>query len=128
MARGLNPAARLQGDEPDMNRQSRRTIGQVSDFLRDRDGQRSLSGLVAGFMVVLVAYASLYPFEGWQWPKGVDWQSAWQLPWPRWRDRADEWFNFLGYVPVGLAVTVALLRAGMHPVAALALGLVIPSG
>lgn len=120
--------ARSHGDEPDMNRQSRRTFGQARDFLRDRDGQRSLSGLVAGFMVVLVAYASLYPFEGWQWPKGVDWQSAWQLPWPRWRDRADEWFNFLGYVPVGLAVTVALLRAGMHPVAALALGLVIPSG
>jgi len=78
-------------------------------------------------MLLLVAYASLYPFEGWQWPVGADWKSAWQLPWPRWRDRADEWLNLLGYAPVGLALTVALLRGGLPPVAALALGVAIPS-
>ena len=79
-------------------------------------------------MAVLVVYASLYPFEGWQWPIGVDWKSAWQLPWPRWRDRADERLNVLGYVPVGFVITVALLRRGWSPLPALLLGVLAPAG
>jgi len=108
-----------------MSSPTRRTRGHGRG-LREQGGQRSLSALVAGLMVLLVAYASLYPFEGWQWPLGADWKSAWQLPWPRWRDHADEWFNLLGYVPVGLAMTVAFLRSGLQPVAALALGVAMP--
>ena len=87
----------------------------------------SLSALVVGFMVVLVVYASLYPFEGWQWPAGADWKTAWQLPWPRWRDRADEWLNLMGYVPVGLVLTVAMLRRGWSPLGALLLGVLAPA-
>ncbi len=83
--------------------------------------------MAAGFMVLLVVYASLYPFEGWRWPSGVPWTSSWSLPWPRWRDRADEWLNVLGYVPVGLLVTVALLRRGLHPLWAVLLGLLGPA-
>jgi len=78
-------------------------------------------------MVLLVAYASLYPFEGWRWPAGADWATGWQLPWPQWRDRADEWLNLLGYVPVGLVVTVALLRSGLSPWLALVLGMALPA-
>ena len=104
-----------------MRPSGRRPFRAGPEFLRDLEGQRSLSALVCGFLVMLVVYASLYPFEGWQWPSGAEWKSAWQLPWPRWRDRADEWFNFLGYVPVGLAVTVALMRRGLRPIAAMAL-------
>lgn len=88
----------------------------------------SLSWLGAAFMVLLVAYASLYPFEGWRWPSGVDWSDWWHLPWPRWRDRADEWLNVLGYMPVGLVVTVAALRRGLHPVAAVLIGILGPAG
>ncbi len=105
----------------------RRTLSPSADFNRDGHGQRSLSVLVAAFMVMLVAYASLYPFEGWRWPTGVDWTSAWQLPWPRWRDRADEWLNLLGYVPVGMVVTVALQRRGLNPLLALVLGMALPA-
>lgn len=78
----------------------------------DSAGARSFSALTAAFMLVLVVYASLYPFEGWQWPAGLDWANAWRLPWPRWRDRADEWLNILGYVPVGLLFALALMRRG----------------
>lgn len=110
-----------------MSLSGRRSLRSGREFLRDRDGQRSLSALVAGFMVLLVAYASLYPFEGWQWPLGADWKSVWQLPWPRWRDRADEWFNLLGYVPVGMALTVALLRGGLGAFSALVLSIALLS-
>lgn len=110
-----------------MSSRSRRSLRPSGDFIRDAQGQRSLSVLVAGFMVLLVAYASLYPFEGWRWPTGADWANAWALPWPRWRDRADEWLNVLGYVPVGLVVTVALLRRGLNPLWALALGVALPA-
>lgn len=110
-----------------MSLSSRRPFRSGRELLRDHEGHRSLSALVAGFMVLLVAYASLYPFEGWQWPLGADWKSAWQLPWPRWRDRADEWFNFLGYVPVGLALAVAFLRGGFSAVTALVLSTVLLS-
>ena len=105
----------------------RRTLSPSADFNRDGRGQRSLSVMVAAFMVMLVAYASLYPFEGWRWPTGVDWTSGWQLPWPRWRDRADEWLNLLGYVPVGMVVAVALLRRGLNPLLALVLGMALPA-
>ncbi len=75
-------------------------------------------------MLLLVVYASLYPFEGWQWPAGLDWRTAWQLPWPRWRDRADEWLNVLGYVPVGFLMTLALMRRGWSVFIALLVGII----
>jgi VanZ family protein len=92
---------------------------------RSRDsGERSFATLTAGFMALLVIYASLYPFEGWQWPAGLDWRTAWQLPWPRWRDRADEWLNVLGYVPVGFLMTLALMRRGWSVFFALLVGII----
>lgn len=89
---------------------------------------RSLSLRAAAFMGLLVVYASLYPFEGWRWPSGAEWSTVWALPWPRWRDRDDEWLNFLGYVPVGLITVVALLRRGLHPSWALSLGFALGAG
>lgn len=89
--------------------------------------ERSLAALSATVMVLLVVYASLYPFEGWRWPAGSGIPQLFDLPWPRWRDHADEWLNRLGYVPVGLFVTVALLRAGWRALPALVLGAVLPA-
>lgn len=90
-------------------------------------GERSVAALSAGFMLVLVVYASLYPFEGWRWPSGLDWQLAWQLPWPRWRDRADEWFNVLGYIPVGFLFALALMRRSW-PAAGAVIAAIVLSG
>ena len=77
--------------------------------------ERSLATVSAVAMVLLVVYASLYPFEGWRWPAGLSPSQAFTLPWPRWRDHADEWFNLLGYIPVGFLMGVAFMRAGMPP-------------
>lgn len=89
--------------------------------------ERSLATLAAVVMMLLVVYASLFPFEGWRWPAGSTVVQALDLPWPRWRDHADEWLNRLGYVPVGLLVTVAFLRVGRGLGASLLLGIAVPS-
>jgi VanZ family protein len=61
--------------------------------------------------VLLVLYASLFPFEGWILPQGLQPLRLLSLPWPTWRDRFDEVANLLGYLPFGaLACAVALRR------------------
>jgi VanZ family protein len=60
---------------------------------------------------LLLAYASLYPFEGWRWPAAATWQELLRLSWPPWRNRFDEWSNLLGYAPFGLFLYAAV-RAG----------------
>lgn len=87
----------------------------------------SLSGLAAVVMIGLVVYASLYPFQGWRWPPGSELTAVMSLPWPRWRDHADEWLNYLGYVPLGLCLSVAFLRRGWSPGLALVAGLIAPA-
>jgi len=59
----------------------------------------------------LIAYASLYPFTGWR-VQGVEpWSWLW-APWPQYWTGFDLWSNFLGYVPLGMLWTVAVLRMG----------------
>jgi hypothetical protein len=60
--------------------------------------------------VVLVLYASLYPFEGWRWPPG---QSLWALavlPRSVYHDPFDIISNLLGYLPLGALLGIALRR------------------
>ena len=45
--------------------------------------QRSSSVPLAGTWVLLVVYASLYPFEGWRWPPGQGIDQLLTLSWPR---------------------------------------------
>ena len=72
---------------------------------------RGRSALLAALAcAALVLYASLYPFEGWRWPPGRDFADMLALPWPRWRIPFDLWANLLGYVPLGLLVTLAARR------------------
>lgn len=68
----------------------------------------SLPGLLAGAYLLLLAYASLYPFQGWHWPAGAGLLELLPLSWPRWRDRFDEWANLLGYIPFGTGVFLAV--------------------
>lgn len=73
--------------------------------------QRSLAGLLAAAYVLLVVYASLYPFTGWRWPSSAVWTEL-LLEWPRWRNRTDEWANLIGYAPLGLLWFAAVARHG----------------
>ena len=69
----------------------------------------SLATQLAWLSVVVIGYASLYPFEGWyraNWTIG-----EWLLsPWPKYWSSFDLWANWLGYVPLGALWAAAALR------------------
>lgn len=73
--------------------------------------------------VALIAYASLYPFDGWRVQGIAPWAFLWS-PWPRYWTGFDVLANIAGYAPLGFLMALAILRRrGDHPRApALALG------
>jgi VanZ family protein len=77
--------------------------------------------------VVLVVYASLYPFTGWRWPPGHSLLQLMALPWPRYFPHFDIFANLFGYMPVGAIFCIAALRHGTPVVPALAIGVLAPS-
>ncbi len=77
--------------------------------------------------LVLVAYASLYPFTPWDWPDGLSALDALRLDWPRYWSRFDIWANALGYVPMGLLVFAAVWRSGGSAWLALLAGALLPA-
>jgi len=85
----------------------------------------SLAWPVALVFVALVVYASLYPFTGWR-AQGL---SPWAFvfaPWPRYWTGFDLLANFLGYVPLGLLLALAVARSGSGR-GALAAGMLAPA-
>lgn len=87
---------------------------------------RSGAALIgAAAFAALVLYASLYPFEGWRWPPGRALADMLVLPWPRWRLPFDLWANFLGYLPLGALLCLAMPRRG--PWRAIFLGALLPA-
>jgi VanZ family protein len=75
---------------------------------------RSTAWPLALALAALVVYASLYPFIGWRVPPGIpDAEWLW-LSWPKGRLRLgfDELSNFIGYVPLGALLVLAVLRGG----------------
>ncbi|MEY4712471.1 MAG: hypothetical protein RIS88_1921, partial [Pseudomonadota bacterium] len=72
--------------------------------------------------VALIAYASLYPFEGWRIQGIPPWAFLWS-PWPRYWTGFDVLANIAGYAPLGFLLTLAILRrrAERPPAPALAL-------
>lgn len=88
---------------------------------------RSLALPLALAMVALVAYASLHPFTGWRWPAGSEPAALLVLPWPPWETPLDETLNFLGYLPLGLLLAVAAMRAGWRVRSSLALAVLAPA-
>lgn len=80
---------------------------------------RSSTSLLAGIYLLLLVYASLYPFEGWRWPAGAAPTELALLSWPRWRDPFDEWANFLGYAPFGALLFLAMRGRRWSPIVAL---------
>jgi VanZ family protein len=66
-----------------------------------------LARLLAVVYVLLTAYASLYPLQGWRDP-GVPALAYLAAPWPRYITLFDLGANLLGYVPLGVLVVLAL--------------------
>lgn len=59
--------------------------------------------------VVLVVYASLYPFAGWRDQGIAAW--AWLLsPWPKYWTWFDIWSNVGGYMPLGFLLALGFMR------------------
>jgi len=76
----------------------------------------SLAWLLLMSYLFWVAYVSLFPFEGWR-TQGVAPWAFLAAPWPRYWTGFDVLSNVLGYVPVGLLLTVALSQSGRRRLA-----------
>ncbi len=70
----------------------------------------SLALWIALAWVLLIIYASLYPFVGWRIPPVSVWSDALVLAWPRWSGLLDEWLNGLGYTPLGFFLFVGFVH------------------
>jgi len=77
------------------------------------------------FYFVLVVYASLYPFTGWRSQGIAPWLFL-TAPWPSYLTTFDLVSNFMGYVPLGFLLALALARSG-YPRAAWWLGMAVPA-
>jgi VanZ family protein len=82
----------------------------------------SLSRVLFVAYVLLVAYATLYPFAGWRDPAGSAFAFL-TAPWPRFITGFDLAVNFLGYLPYGLLCALALMPRWKSGPAALAAAL-----
>src|SRR5688572_8221330 len=90
-------------------------------------GASSLVRILFAVYALLVAYASLYPFEGWREP-GLSPFAFLEAGWPRTFLRFDMVTNVLGYVPFGLLGVAALqprLRGGVALAAVIAAALAL---
>ncbi len=75
-------------------------------------GSRTLARPLALLLAALIAYASLYPFEGWRWPAANPWAFI-TAPFPRYWSWFDLVSNLMGYVPLGFLTAVAAVRRGV---------------
>ncbi|GAB3667806.1 VanZ family protein [Ramlibacter alkalitolerans] len=66
---------------------------------------------LAGAYVVLVVYASLYPFTGWRNQEIPPWDFLF-AGWPRYWTGFDVAANVVGYVPLGFLLALSFLRRG----------------
>lgn len=72
---------------------------------------------LAASCALLIAYACLYPFAGWQ-ASGLPLFDYLAAPWPKYLRSEDLVVNVLGYVPLGFLLVPALPRR-WHPLAAM---------
>ncbi len=88
---------------------------------------RSSASPLALAYAALALYASLYPFSGWRWPTGLDALAPLALPWTSWGYTFDIGSNVLGYLPLGLLITVAARRSAWPMRRAALAGLLLPA-
>jgi len=67
-----------------------------------------LVGYLAIAYAILVAYASLYPFGAWRHLAASPFAFLFE-PWPRYYSAADVAINIVGYLPLGMLVTLSIL-------------------
>lgn len=72
--------------------------------------------------VALIVYASLFPFTGWR-DQGIAPWAYLQAPWPKYWTGFDLAINFVGYLPMGFLLALALMRTWPRWTAALLAGL-----
>ena len=75
---------------------------------------RSSATPLALIFAALIVYASLYPFEGWR-DQGLNPLAYMVAPWPSYWSRFDLIANFLGYMPLGFLIMLAMLRTRRIP-------------
>jgi VanZ family protein len=80
---------------------------------------RSSAVPLAWLYAALIVYASLYPFSGWQEARQPP-LAFLSLPWPQWWTGFDLVSNLLGYLPLGMLVCLAAVRAERRPGSAFA--------
>lgn len=80
---------------------------------------------LAASCALLIAYACLYPFAGWQ-ASGLPLFDYLAAPWPKYVRTEDLVVNVLGYVPLGFLLVPALPQR-WHPLLALLLATVLGS-
>ena len=73
--------------------------------------------------LVLIVYASLYPFSDWRWPPGAALADLLVLPWPRYFIGFDIVSNLLGYMPLGFLLAVFGWRRGHGALSGVAMAL-----
>lgn len=84
-------------------------------------GVRSAAAPLAAVWLATIAYASLFPLEGWRWPVGLALPDLLRLPWPRYFIPFDISSNLLGYAPLGFLLALSRLRRGGGALAAVLL-------
>ncbi len=93
------------------------TAGATPHDFRSRGFRVAAMAALAYSLVII--YASLQPFSGWQY--GATPPGAFLLqPWPRWINLEDVVFNFIAYLPLGFLLALALC-ARLRPGAAVLL-------
>jgi VanZ family protein len=81
----------------------------VTDFRLEQARESRLAWYFAGAYLLVIVYASLSPFGGWATP-GVPPLAFLDEPWPRRWQRFDLFINGAAYLPLGLLLTLGVMR------------------
>ena len=83
--------------------------------------RRTTAWTLAWLCVLVIVYASLYPFEDWRNQDIAPWSFVFSA-WPQYQTAFDVWSNLLGYMPLGFWLSLAMLRSAKPRWAAVLLG------
>lgn len=86
--------------------------------------RRTTAWTLAWLCVLVIAYASLYPFEDWRNQDIAPWSFV-LAPWPKYQTAFDVWSNLLGYIPLGFWLSLAVLRSAQPRWAAVLVGVLV---
>jgi VanZ family protein len=110
---------------PDAQRRPLQGGKELHEAKRSEDdgGEQSIAWLFAAALICLIVYASLYPFSDWR-DQGISPLGFLTAPLPRYWTGFDVGANFLGYMPLGfllaLAIGASQSRHGRHRFGAIA--------